>query len=238
MKYEILEERIKKELELKKKILEVKYYDIATIKEITDKLNISTSKYFRTINANTNKWRLEKCERIIRRLENKDIETMERELRLLYPDVQYSKDLTTKEEEKEKLQCKKIEGLGTYLYYPSKERAGKIKEIIINYLEAELRKRGIKYKELKEPETRRYGRKVNTLNIVTKNYRIIIEETEKRRTRKETRNMFKEMTEYPENTILIKNYKMKRGNFEKLNIGKNVLTIPEFLSWIKKENHK
>ena len=235
MKYEILEERIKKELELKNRITELKNYDMATVREITETLNISKQKYKRVKKANTNKWKLEKCERIIRRLENKDIETMERELRLLYPDVQYSKDLTAREEEKEKLQCKKIEGLGTYLYYPSKERAGKIKEIIINYLEAELRKRGIKYKELKEPETRRYGRKVNTLNIVTKNYRIIIEETEKRRTRKETRNMFKEMTEYPENTILIKNYKMKRGNFEKLNIGKNVLTIPEFLSKINKE---
>ena len=50
MKYEILEERIKKELELKKKITELKNYDMATVREITETLNISKQKYKRVKN--------------------------------------------------------------------------------------------------------------------------------------------------------------------------------------------
>ena len=71
---------------------------MATVREITETLNISKQKYKRVKKANTNKWKLEKCERIIRRLENKE---------------RLDRDLIPSEN----LKMRKTNGYGYVLYY-------------------------------------------------------------------------------------------------------------------------
>ena len=156
-------------------------------------------------------------------------------LGLEYPNIQYTRSLIPeRNEEKEILKIKKVEGLGTYLYYSSK---GKIAfhEYILHIIFKKLKIMKIKYKK---------GKTNRGEDIKINDYYIELEiNANPSKQLYKRKKLINRIEKHPENTIIIllnKEDKKQYKQFYKNIIYKNnrIFTIPEFLNWIKKENHK
>ena len=156
-------------------------------------------------------------------------------LKLGYPEVEYSRSLIPeRNEERENLKIKEVQGLGTYLYYSSR---GKITfhEYILGIILKKLKYMKIKYKKGKT----NYGE-----DIKIKEYRIELEiNAIPNKQLYKRQNLKNRVLKHPENTIIITLNKEDKEQYRKyytelLHKYKRIFTIPEFLDWIKKEYHK
>ena len=156
-------------------------------------------------------------------------------LKLGYPEVEYSRSLIPeRNEERENLKIKEVQGLGTYLYYSSR---GKITfhEYILGIILKKLKYMKIKYKKGKT----NYGE-----DIKIKEYRIELEiNAIPNKQLYKRQNLKNRVLRHPETTIIITMNKEDKEQYRKyytelLHKYKRIFTIPEFLAWIKKENEK
>ena len=156
-------------------------------------------------------------------------------LSLEYPNIQYSRSIIPeRNKEQEILKIKKVEGLGIYLYYSSK---GKIAfhEYILNIILKKLKLMKIKYKKGKT----NYGEDVRIGN-----YYIELEiNANPNKQLFKRQKLINRIKKHPETTILILMNKEDKKQYKKfyndiIYRNNRIFTIPEFLSWIKKENHK
>ena len=156
-------------------------------------------------------------------------------LKLEYPEVEYSRSIIPeRNEERENLKIKEVQGLGTYLYYSSR---GKITfhEYILGIILKKLKYMKIKYKKGKT----NYGE-----DIKIKEYRIELEiNAIPNKQLYKRQNLKNRVLRHPETTIIITMNKEDKEQYRKyytelLHKYKRIFTIPEFLAWIKKENEK
>ena len=156
-------------------------------------------------------------------------------LKLGYPEVEYSRSIIPeRNEERENLKIKEVQGLGTYLYYSSR---GKITfhEYILGIILKKLKYMKIKYKKGKT----NYGE-----DIKIKEYRIELEiNAIPNKQLYKRQNLKNRVLRHPETTIIITMNKEDKEQYRKyytelLHKYKRIFTIPEFLAWIKKENEK
>lgn len=172
------------------------------------------------------KWEINK---IIKEQDLKEI------LKLGYPNLEYTRDLLPeRNEDKEILKIKEVQGLGIYLYYSSK---GKIifHEYILGIILKKLKHMKIKYKKGKT----NYGEDFKIMD-----YRIELEvnANPSKQLYKRT-DLQRRVKRHIENTILIllnqKDKEQYRKYYKEIIYKNNrIFTIPEFLDWIKKEYHK
>ena len=156
-------------------------------------------------------------------------------LSLEYPNIQYSRSLIPeRNKQQEILKIKKVEGLGTYLYYSSK---GKINfhEYILKIILKKLKLMKIKYKK---------GKTNRGEDVKINDYYIELEiNANPNKQLYKRKKLVNRIEKHPETTILILLNQEDKKQYKKfyndiIYRNNRIFTIPEFLSWIKKENHK
>ena len=121
-------------------------------------------------------------------------EDLEVKLKLFYPDLKYTRDLIDKKNGEERLKVKKVDGLGTFLYYSSKGKM-QFHEYMLNILIKRLKQKKIKYRKGK----RKYG-----ADLIIGKYKIELEVRSNAKAEPENRpNLIRRIEKYPENTIII-----------------------------------
>ena len=158
-------------------------------------------------------------------------EDLKDKLKLFYPDLKYSRDLIDKKNGYERLKIKKVDGLGTYLYY---SRQGKMEfhEFMLNILIKRVKQRKIKYKR---------GERKDGADLIINNYKIELEIRSNAPAEPENRpNFIKRIERYPNNTIIIllnqtdKKKYLKSKSRKLINKYNRFFTMLEFVNNINK----
>ena len=151
-------------------------------------------------------------------------------LGLEYPNIQYARSLIPeRNKQQEILKIKKVEGLGTYLYYSSK---GKINfhEYILKIILKKLKLMKIKYKK---------GKTNRGEDVKINDYYIELEiNANPNKQLYKRQKLINRIKKHPETTILILMNKEDKNQYKKfyndiIYRNNRIFTIPEFLKWIK-----
>lgn len=159
---------------------------------------------------------------------------LKEKLRLAYPEIEFSRELIEKTNKDEKLKIKEVEGLGIYFYY-SKQGKIQFHEYLLRIIIAKIKKMKIKYR--KPSPLKGEDLKVNNFYIELEVNASPDKQLYKRQ------NLKNRVLSHPENTIIITLNKEDKEQYRKyyteiLHKYKRILTIPEFLNWLKEENHR
>ena len=121
-------------------------------------------------------------------------EDLKDKLKLFYPDLKYSKDILPKRNGNDRLNIKKIDGLGTYLYFTRKGKT-QFHEYLLSIVARRLKDKKIKYKM---PQHKNGG------NIKIGKFNVLLEVRSDPAKQPENRhNLTEKCLKNPENTIII-----------------------------------